>query len=439
AGAFVQAVLAIYNVVMWVIENASRILALIEAIVNSLHAIATGAIGGAAKWIENALASLIPIVIGFLARLIGLGGISAKIREFITKVQAKVRAAVLGWLKKAFAWVKKLFGKGGQGGGKDTRTMEQKQADLKAAVQEADALMKKKGASAKGVTAKLNSIKAKYRLTTINLAQEGENKYHVEAEINPKERGPSEQLASKGSFSLAPGGFAASEGAKIPNIKAGAPPITVHLITNHGPDVPSATLKDRFQRQLVQFRQMRDARVKLAQDSITLANSELLKIEGLPVTADPKKNEKRVKDMNTQYAKINEAKENIRKYRLIRENDTEGVLGSLEKWGATPMPTRTSTRFYRTNLMEMAINAALAAGKETIDKQFNDDNGQAKPVGTKLSSPLRATFTQNIGVGYKLLPDMTVVEAKNLRGVAVIIVLSDSEKRHYVVETAFPE
>ncbi|RKH33906.1 phage tail protein, partial [Corallococcus llansteffanensis] len=42
AGAFVQAVLAIYNVVMWVIENASRILALIEAIVNSLHAIATG-------------------------------------------------------------------------------------------------------------------------------------------------------------------------------------------------------------------------------------------------------------------------------------------------------------------------------------------------------------------------------------------------------------
>ncbi|RKH40949.1 phage tail protein [Corallococcus sicarius] len=114
AGAIVQAVLAIYNVVMWVIENASRILALIEAIVNSLHAIATGAIGGAAKWIENALASLIPIVIGFLARLIGLGGISAKIREFITKVQAKVRAAVLGWLKKAFAWVKKLFGVGGK-------------------------------------------------------------------------------------------------------------------------------------------------------------------------------------------------------------------------------------------------------------------------------------------------------------------------------------
>lgn len=115
AGAIVQAVIAIYNVVMWVIENASRIVALIEAIVNSVHAIATGAIGGAAKWIENALANLIPIVIAFLARLIGLGGISAKIREFITKVQTKVRAAVLGWLKKAFEFVKKFFG-GGRAG-----------------------------------------------------------------------------------------------------------------------------------------------------------------------------------------------------------------------------------------------------------------------------------------------------------------------------------
>ncbi|RJS18796.1 hypothetical protein DRW03_24360 [Corallococcus sp. H22C18031201] len=129
AGAFIQAVLAIYNVVMWVIENASRILALIEAIVNSLHAIASGAISGAADWIEQALGNLIPIVIGFLARLIGLGGISAKIREFITKVRTKVRAAVLNWLKKAFEWVKKLFGVSG----KKAQDSDSKSAELPAA------------------------------------------------------------------------------------------------------------------------------------------------------------------------------------------------------------------------------------------------------------------------------------------------------------------
>ncbi|WP_437621912.1 phage tail protein [Sorangium sp. So ce1151] len=110
AGAIVQAVITIYNVVMFIVERASQIMALVEAVVNSVHAIASGAIGGAANWIEQALARMIPVAIGLLARLIGLGGLSDKIKEYITKVQTKVRAAVLGWLKKAWAWVKKLFG-----------------------------------------------------------------------------------------------------------------------------------------------------------------------------------------------------------------------------------------------------------------------------------------------------------------------------------------
>ncbi|RKH40951.1 hypothetical protein D7X12_19550 [Corallococcus sicarius] len=191
AGAIVQAVLAIYNVVMWVIENASRILALIEAIVNSIHAIATGAIGGAAKWIENALASLIPIVIGFLARLIGLGGISAKIREFITKVQAKVRAAVLGWLKKAFTWVKKLFGGGGKGK-PDERTPEQKKADLAKALKEASDLLKAPKTSEAKIRKGLPAIKSKYKMTSLVLVVDSNEAtkqvVHIEGAINPDDK-----------------------------------------------------------------------------------------------------------------------------------------------------------------------------------------------------------------------------------------------------------
>lgn len=110
AGAIVQAVLAIYNVVMFVIEKAQQIMTLVEAVVNSVHAIATGAIGGAIKWIETALASAIPVVIGFLARLIGLGGISDKIKKFIEKVQARVDKAIDKAIAKVVAIVKKLFG-----------------------------------------------------------------------------------------------------------------------------------------------------------------------------------------------------------------------------------------------------------------------------------------------------------------------------------------
>ncbi|MBH2042039.1 MAG: hypothetical protein I8H87_00575 [Comamonadaceae bacterium] len=110
AGAIVQAVIAIYDVVMFVIEKAQQIMALVEAVVNSVYAIATGAIGGAISWIEKSLASAIPLVIGFLARLIGLGGISEKIKGFIKKVQAKVDQAIDKAIAKVVALVKKLFG-----------------------------------------------------------------------------------------------------------------------------------------------------------------------------------------------------------------------------------------------------------------------------------------------------------------------------------------
>lgn len=115
AGAIVQAIIAIYNVVMFVIEKAQQIMALVEAVINSVHAIATGAIGGAIAWIEKSLAAAIPVVIGFLARLLGLSGITQKIQGFIKKVQAKVDAAIDKVIAKIVGVVKKLFGKNKQG------------------------------------------------------------------------------------------------------------------------------------------------------------------------------------------------------------------------------------------------------------------------------------------------------------------------------------
>jgi hypothetical protein len=110
AGAIVQAIIAIYNVVMFVIEKAQQIMALVEAVINSVHAIATGAIGGAIAWIEKSLAAAIPVVIGFLARLLGLSGITQKIVGFVKKVQAKVDAAIDKVIAKIVGVVKNLFG-----------------------------------------------------------------------------------------------------------------------------------------------------------------------------------------------------------------------------------------------------------------------------------------------------------------------------------------
>jgi hypothetical protein len=109
AGAIIQAILMIVDVVMFVIERAAQIMEFVESVVNSIHAIATGAIGGAIAKVEQALGNMVPILIGFLASLIGLGGIGAKIKGFILKVQAKVDQAIDKVLKKAVAFVKKLF------------------------------------------------------------------------------------------------------------------------------------------------------------------------------------------------------------------------------------------------------------------------------------------------------------------------------------------
>jgi hypothetical protein len=115
-GAIIQAIIAIYNVVMFIIEKVQQILAFFEAIINSVHAIATGAISGAINWIEQALARTIPILIGFLARLLGLGGISKKVTEFITKIQNKVDKAIDKAIEKIVSVIKKLLGKGEKAG-----------------------------------------------------------------------------------------------------------------------------------------------------------------------------------------------------------------------------------------------------------------------------------------------------------------------------------
>ena len=183
AGAIVQAIIAIYNIVMFVIEKAQQIMAFVEAVVNSVHAIATGAIGGAISWIEKSLANAIPLVIGFLARLIGLGGISQKIRDFIMKVQSKVDQAIDKVLKAIVDKVKKLFGKLT---GKDD-TPEQKAARLKQASAAAlSAVSKFSGKFVGAVVLKplLAAIRIRYRLTSLEPVKQGQF-WAIRAEINP--------------------------------------------------------------------------------------------------------------------------------------------------------------------------------------------------------------------------------------------------------------
>ena len=102
AGALIQACIKIYETVMFVIEKAKQIMEFVEAVTDSLANIARGNIGAAKAYVEKTLARILPLVISFLARLVGLGGLSDHIRKAIEKIQAPINNA----LDKLTEWIK---------------------------------------------------------------------------------------------------------------------------------------------------------------------------------------------------------------------------------------------------------------------------------------------------------------------------------------------
>ena len=111
AGAIIQAIIAIYNTVAFFVERIQQIVALVGAIVDSIANIAAGKLTQAANYVEQVMARTVPVLLGFLSRLIGLGDISGAIKNVVTAIQQKVDKAI----DAVIAWVvekaKALFGK----------------------------------------------------------------------------------------------------------------------------------------------------------------------------------------------------------------------------------------------------------------------------------------------------------------------------------------
>ncbi|MCB2182653.1 MAG: DUF4157 domain-containing protein [Desulfobulbaceae bacterium] len=101
AGAVIQAIIAIYNTIMFFIERINQIIALVESVVNSISNIADGKINDAANYVEQTMARTLPVIISFLARLIGLGNVSGAIQRILRRVQRTIDRAidrVLDWI-----------------------------------------------------------------------------------------------------------------------------------------------------------------------------------------------------------------------------------------------------------------------------------------------------------------------------------------------------
>ncbi|MFD0043771.1 hypothetical protein ACFVGV_01150 [Pseudarthrobacter scleromae] len=94
AAAFIKACKLIYDVVMFFVNNAERIMKFVNTIIDSVADIVRGNVSAVVNKIEDVLGQMVPILIGFLASVIGLGGIGQKIRQIIETLQKPVKQAV---------------------------------------------------------------------------------------------------------------------------------------------------------------------------------------------------------------------------------------------------------------------------------------------------------------------------------------------------------
>lgn len=180
---FIGAIISIYDTVMVIVNQVSKIIAVVKSFVDSIVAIANGNIGGAIAKVESVLATGLSLAINFFAAFAGLGKISAKINGVIQKIRAPVDKAMdslIGWVKKvAKSFIDKLAGK--------DATPEEKQKRVEKAAAAALAAVSKFSGKAVGeaiLVPILRGIKLIHRVTTLIPVKTGDY-WSIRAEINP--------------------------------------------------------------------------------------------------------------------------------------------------------------------------------------------------------------------------------------------------------------
>ncbi|MEU3401093.1 phage tail protein [Streptomyces filamentosus] len=94
ASAFVRAVKGIIDIVTFVVNQGAQIADFVNAVLDAVIQIANGGAAGVPKMVETALAASIPLLIGFLASLLGIGGLANKVKSVFQAVSKPVNRAI---------------------------------------------------------------------------------------------------------------------------------------------------------------------------------------------------------------------------------------------------------------------------------------------------------------------------------------------------------
>ena len=93
-GAIINLIITAYNLFTFLVEQARRLAALVETVVNAIGDIARGVLAPAAERVEQTLANLLPLAIDLLARVLGLGNVGEGVQRVIERVRHVVDRAI---------------------------------------------------------------------------------------------------------------------------------------------------------------------------------------------------------------------------------------------------------------------------------------------------------------------------------------------------------
>ncbi|WP_229897268.1 phage tail protein [Streptomyces anulatus] len=174
ASAFVRAVKGIIDIVTFIVTQGAQIADFVNAVLDAVIAIANGGQAGVPKLIEAALASSVPLLIGFLAALLGIGGLANKVKSVFQSVSRPVTRAIdkiVDFIaKKGKSLWRKHKGKDNdrkdhkEPGGNKTKS-DQKEKELPEAISQAKSIVnqhEKNDSPTETVTAELMQMRRKF-------------------------------------------------------------------------------------------------------------------------------------------------------------------------------------------------------------------------------------------------------------------------------------
>ncbi|SKB15626.1 conserved hypothetical protein [Planktothrix sp. PCC 11201] len=195
----------IFDVISFFVEKREDIKLFVQAILDTLKAICDGTPAVMAMMIEQALAKMIPVLLGFLASLIGVGGIPSKIKKIVTTLKAPVDKTIGGIFAGAAGFfggskskkgktARKAKGVGkGKGKGKGKTAKDKKNKDKKQPQNDAKKQIKGAGHHTQNIARnlrdpdavgqKLSGIQSKHKLKQLKLTKKGKNKYQIVGQV----------------------------------------------------------------------------------------------------------------------------------------------------------------------------------------------------------------------------------------------------------------